>query len=292
MLKELETAGRLAREANESVNQNQSELGGCKNDLKTCEGTLGRISTEIYLCQKAYEEKCLVNMELKEAMLEEYNRESEKRGTIRVTTQLSIDKSKNMLAERERQLEDAQLAYCRLAGIDVGKRGIGYIPWYREEYRNLAHVKVEEAQQKLQEQAGRLESAFMNDFVAEIDENVREAKREMDAINRELRHMPFGNDTYKFVMKEKPDRALFFRICRRLEKYMSSPQVYMNSARDDEEMENDIQEFMSIILAEEDEWEYTDYRRYFSYDMEISSRQGQTEITAELSKKQGSASNG
>ena len=57
-------------------------------------------------------------------------------------------------------------------------------------------------------------------------------------------------------------------------------------------MENDIQEFMSIILAEEDEWEYTDYRRYFSYDMEISSRQGQTEITAELSKKQGSASNG
>ena len=93
-------------------------------------------------------------------------------------------------------------------------------------------------------------------------------------------------------MKEKPDRALFFRICRRLEKYMSSPQVYMNSARDDEEMENDIQEFMSIILAEEDEWEYTDYRRYFSYDMEISSRQGQTEITAELSKKQGSASNG
>ena len=177
VLKELETAGRLAREANESVNQNQSELGGCKNDLKGCEGTLSRISTEIYLCQKAYEEKCLVNMELKEAMLEEYNRESEKRGTIRVTTQLSIDKSKNMLAERERQLEDAQLAYCRLAGIDVGKRGIGYIPWYREEYRNLAHVKVEEAQQKLQEQAGRLESAFMNDFVAEIDENVREAKR-------------------------------------------------------------------------------------------------------------------
>ena len=54
----------------------------------------------------------------------------------------------------------------------------------------------------------------------------------MDAINRELRHMPFGNDTYKFVMKEKPDRALFFRICRRLEKYMSSPQVYMNSARE------------------------------------------------------------
>ena len=60
------------------MNQNQSELGGCKNDLKGCEGTLGRISTEIYLCQKAYEEKCLVNMELKEAMLEEYTKTIER----------------------------------------------------------------------------------------------------------------------------------------------------------------------------------------------------------------------
>lgn len=48
----------------------------------------------------------------------------------------------------------------------------------------------------------------------------------------------------------------------------------MNSGLDDEEMEHDIKEFMNIILSEEDEQEYTDYRRYFSYDMEIVSRQG------------------
>ena len=66
----------------------------------------------------------------------------------------------------------------------------------------------------------------------------------------------------------------------------------MNSGREDEEMERDIQEFMNMILAEEDESEYTDYRKYFTYDMEITSRQGDMEITADLSKKQGSASNG
>lgn len=81
-------------------------------------------------------------MELKEAMLEEYNRESEKRGTIRVTTQLPSTRAK-YAGRQERASWRTQLAYCRLAGIDVGKRGIGYIPWYREEYRNLAHVKVE-----------------------------------------------------------------------------------------------------------------------------------------------------
>ena len=73
---------------------------------------------------------------------------------------------------------------------------------------------------------------------------------------------------------------------------MNSPEFYMNSGKEDEEMERDIQEFMSMILEEEDETEFTDYRKYFTYDMEISSHQGKERIIAELSKKQGSASNG
>ena len=53
-----------------------------------------------------------------------------------------------------------------------------------------------------------------------------------------------------------------------------------------------IRDSMSVILEEEDETEYTDYRKYFTYDMKILSRQGSQEIEADLSKKQGSASNG
>lgn len=127
----------------------------------------------------------------------------------------------------------------------------------------------------------------MNDFVAEINETIQAAKDEIEGINRELKKIPFGNDTYRFVMTEKADRSVFFRICKKLEEYMNSPEVYMNSARDDEEMEHDIQEFMSVILEEEDETEYTDYRKYFTYDMKILSRQGSQEIEADLSKKQG-----
>ena len=66
----------------------------------------------------------------------------------------------------------------------------------------------------------------------------------------------------------------------------------MNSNRDDEEMEQYIKEYMDIILMEEDEEEYTDYRKYFTYDMVITSKQGDNTVEANLSKKQGSASNG
>lgn len=61
----------------------------------------------------------------------------------------------------------------------------------------------------------------------------------------------------------------------------------MNANREDEEMERDIREFMDMILNEEDEEEYTDYRKYFTYDMEITSCQGEEKITAEPFEKTG-----
>lgn len=269
-----------------------SNIGECENETKReieCEKT---IASEIYSRKNAYDEIRLAHIELENDMLAEYSKLSSKREEIRVITEKTVQNLRGELEICIKALENLQLEYCRISEIDINKRGIGYIPFYREEYRNIANVKIEETHSRLIEQAQKLESAFMNDFVAEMNETIGEAKREIDAINRELKQIPFGQDTYKFKMEEKPERMLFFRICKKLENYMDSPEVYMNSNRDDEEMERDIQEFMNMILNEEDEEEYTDYRKYFTYDMEITSRQGEDEIIADLSKKQGSASNG
>jgi hypothetical protein len=285
-----------AKAAYDEADTNRKNVIG---NLKSCNDAYDNekknqknIASEIYVKQREYEESRTAHLELEQAMLEEYARAYAKRGEICVITSKTVMNLKGELDNCERELETAQWEYCRISEMDINKRGVAYIPFYREEYRNLANVRIEEAHTRLEQQGKKLESAFMNDFVAEINETVAEARREIDSINRELKQIPFGQDTYKFRMEEKPDRMLFFRICKKLENYMNSPEVYMNSARDDEEMERDIQEFMELILQEEDETEYTDYRKYFTYDMEISSRQGESEITADLSKKQGSASNG
>jgi chromosome segregation ATPase len=292
ILQEQQDAKKSFDEVDEKRTGIASSIGECENALKQEQYHEKVIAGEIYSLQKAYDEIKQAHLELEEAMLGEYNKIYAKRGEIRVITEKTVQNLRGDLDTCIKELENVQLDYCRISEIDINKRGIGYIPFYREEYRNIANVKIEEAHSRLVEQAKRLESAFMNDFVAEINETVGEARREIDAINRELRQIPFGQDTYKFKMEEKPERMLFFRICKKLENYMNSPEIYMNSNRDDEEMERDIQEFMNMILDEEDEEEYTDYRKYFTYDMEITSNQGGEKITAELSKKQGSASNG
>lgn len=173
-------------------------------------------------------------------MLEEYARLRERRGSARVIQEKTVKNLRGEAEESRQTMENAQLDYCRITQIDLYQHGPAYIPFYREQYRSIANVEIERVRAQLDEQSRRLESAFMNDFVAELNETVMEAQQEIEAINRELKQLPFGNDTYRFVMSEKPDRAVFFRICRRLKEYMDSPEMYMNSLRDDEEMEHDI----------------------------------------------------
>jgi uncharacterized protein YPO0396 len=292
VLQEQQDAKNIFDEVDKKRTTIASNIGKYENECKREQDLEKNIAGEICIRQKAYEEIKLAHLELERAMLEEYDRLYAKRGEVRVITERTVQNLKSELDACIKELENAQLDYCRISEIDINKRGIGYIPFYREEYRNIANVKIEEAHSRLVEQAQKLESAFVNDFVAEINETIEEARREIEAINRELKQIPFGQDTYKFKMEEKPERMLFFRICKKLANYMNSPEIYMNSNRDDDEMERDIQEFMNMILNEEDETEYTDYRKYFTYDMEITSHQGGEKITADLSKKQGSASNG
>lgn len=294
ILKEQALAQRQVQEAYQALSNNAMQIGSCRTTIGECTDRLSTIQVQIDEKQINYEKRSVIDLDRTQEMLREYSRLHERKpDSWLVISVRTVDNLRNELKEYERQVEDAQFEYCNIVANKVLHRGVQYISEYRKEYSDLEHVRIEEAQQKLAKQSKKLETAFMSDFILKIAEAMDEAKGEMDAINRELRQMPFGSDTYRFIMKEKADRATFFRISRRLHTYyMDSPEVYLNSNRDDDEMEQDIREFMKLILQEEDEEEFTDYRRYFSYDMEIISRQGDLQVTANLSKKQGSASNG
>lgn len=189
-----------AKKAFDEVDQKRTSISDniavTENELKLEKERQKNIAGEIYSSQKSYDEIRLAHLELENAMLEEYEKLRSKRGEIRVITEKTVQNMRGELEICIKALENVQLDYCRISEIDINKRGIGYIPFYREEYRNIANVKIEEAHSRLVEQAQKLESAFMNDFVAEINETIGEARREIDAINRELKQIPFGQDTY------------------------------------------------------------------------------------------------
>jgi uncharacterized protein YPO0396 len=269
------------------------DIGSSEREIESIEKDISTKELALVSARKDFEQDCREMPELRQPAIDMYNQQIQKKETA--ITEKTVREWYNELEKAKKELEDAHLLYCRINGTDNQMRGISFIGYYRDQYRNLANVQIEEAKQKLEKQGEKLQSAFVGDFVAEINETIRGAKEEIDKINKELKNRPFGNDVYQFEMKERLDsdgKALFFKICKQMHEYFDNAEYYLNVIKDDEESEHDIKEFIDIVLNEEDETEYTDYRKYFTYDMRIISKQGEDEVQATLSKKQGSASNG
>lgn len=291
-LKEQENANKEFKEIDDQYVSAKSEIRICKQRIKDAREAYENKTEEIENAEKEYSSEIFFRLELKKDVVELYDKLREKSRDANVMSPKTVENLRGEMDKAIKNLEDAQRKYWRIKGQNDEKYGVGYIKLFQEEYKEIANVKIEEAKQKLEEQQKTLENAFMVDFVAELNEAIKDARDEIDLINKELKNIPFGKDTYQFMMDEKPERDVFFKLCKNLEGYMFSTEVFRGMNQNNEEMEYNIKTFMDIILEEEDEEEYTDYRKYFKYDMKIHSRQEGDETTTDLSKKQGSASNG
>ena len=293
MLEAFSSAKEAYRRINEERDTINKTIGGSETEIERIVRDISAKEQLMISAKKDFEQDCREIPELRQPAIDMYNRQTQKKETA--ITEKTVREWESAVDNARQELENAHLTYCRINGTDLQMRGVSYINYYRDQYRNLANVQIEEAKQKLEKQGEKLQSAFVGDFVAEINETIRGAKEEIDKINKELKNRPFGNDVYQFEMKERLDsdgKALFFKICKQMHEYFDNAEYYLNAIKDDESSEQDIKEFIDIVLNEEDETEYTDYRKYFNYDMRIISKQGEDELQTTLSKKQGSASNG
>lgn len=280
----------------EESRDHAAQIQACMTGIAGEEKNLSRNKEEEDAARVRYESRRDAEPSLERLMLEEYGKLTKRNGTLTGIQEKTVNNQRTDLQNIiEPALRAEQRKYLKIAGrMDEFEvlTGAAQIPFYREEYRNLKNVKIDETRQQLEAKSKQLEDAFMNDFVAELKEKMDRARGEMESVNRELRQTPFGVDTYRFEMKPRSDRNAFFNIIRRLDDYKDSAEMMMAMEQGNTQLDHDIQEFMSVILSDEDEQEYTDYRSYFNYDMRIISRQGDADIESDLSKKQGSASGG
>lgn len=266
------------------------ELGKNETSQNVNNQSIATLTQSIETRMTDYQGLLQANLELEKEMLDLYNQMARQQNNVIVIAEKTIKNALSDLKDKEKSLEDIQLEYNRLAGKDLNERGVAYIWFYREEHRDIANAKLDEAKNKLEVASTKLRNAFLHDFIAELKENIEKAKEEIDVINKELKKIPFGIDYYQFKMEERSDRKIFFDICNNLESYINDPDFFNPQKVSQEKFNADVQKFLDAILQQgSDEMEYSDYRNYFVYDMSIRRKTGEE---MNLSQKQGSASGG
>lgn len=248
---------------------------------------INEFAAEIFTAQNELRDYELKHLDIKAAAREEYDKHISGHEDGILYSQNTIRRAETDRQKNLEELVKLQIKFCQFAGIDISKSGEMYIGYYRELKNELMNVKAEETRQKLEDTGKNLESTFVADFVAQINENIKTARDEIDKINAELEALPFGNDIYKFKADERSDKAAFFKIAKHLNPEGINQLSLLSDSN--EALENDIKEFMDIILSDSVGTEFEDYRSYLEYDMEIKNNKNES---FDLSKKQGSASNG
>jgi uncharacterized protein YPO0396 len=289
-IQEIEMAKQKVSELQKLSDDLSEKLGSNKTAQTTNKERISGLNQHIETRTANYQGLVQANLELEQEMLDLYNQMTRQQNNVLVLSEKTVKNAISDLNDKEKSLENIQLEYNKLAGKDLNERGVAYIPFYREEYRDIANAKLDEAKNKLEVASTKLRNAFLHDFIAELKENIEKAKEEIDIINRELKKIPFGIDFYQFKMEERSDRKIFFDICNNLESYVKDPDFFNPQKVSQEKFNADVQKFLDDILQQgSDEMEYSDYRNYFVYDMSIRRKTGEE---MNLSQKQGSASGG
>lgn len=137
VMEEVRQAREQCKEIKDERDEVVGDIRGCEDGLKLERENQKKIAGEIYEAKQNYEEMRLRFLELESAMLEEYQKLRSRSESCLVIKEKTV---RNLGAEREnciKEMENLQMAYAKLAEIDLNRRGVSFIPFYRGQLKEI-----------------------------------------------------------------------------------------------------------------------------------------------------------
>ena len=157
--------------------------------------------------------------------------------------------------------------------------GLEVMSEYKKEYDNLAKNDLIGYEEKLCKMKENCEMEFRESFLAKMRENIENAISLFKELNKTLKPIYYGNDSYRFDYSPAKNRK---RLYEMITSEFNLAGFNLMSEQFDAEYHDEMEELFSKLTessenGEEVISEYTDYRSYLDYDIEIISRDGKTQ---------------
>lgn len=141
---------------------------------------------------------------------------------------------------------------------------------------------------------------FRNDFLSKLKSNIEKIQSTVQTLNKALKQMEFGDDSYRFLVERNPDYAEYYDMIMDpllmdnedglfatafMDRYGELVESLFNMivVSDDEALNARRQSELARNIAR-----FTDFRTYLRFDLETTDREGKKQLLSrELSKKSG-----
>lgn len=161
---------------------------------------------------------------------------------------------------------------------------------FYQEYNQVVSRDLSQHLDRLQEVKQEAVIAFQNSYIAEIRRHIIDEKRNIDKLNKILENKPFGSDgeIYRFKIDKSVDKAFgdYYDVFMSNQDYQA---VDLFTAQLSDKNYNLMQDLFAQLTKEDTEGkyirEYTDYRRFMSYDIQITNKRGEVSYFSKINKE-------
>lgn len=214
------------------------------------------------------------------------NRRSKSAQTIAenfVRQKAQLTREKDELVNGKGGLLALQMHYNQAFTLDF-VTGLTAISEYREALQKLRGVEIVRYEEKLKTAKEDCEQIFRSDFLSKMKENIESARNEFRSLNRALDSIYYGDDSYRFKISfDKRKEGLYRMITS------ENNQEGMNlwTSAFEAEYRDEMADLFAKLMTKDDNGqkiveEYTDYRSYLDYDIEIHKKDGSVQRFSDI----------
>ena len=164
-------------------------------------------------------------------------------------------------------------------------RGTEEASQYREAADKLARVEIVRYEEKLRSAKADCERIFRSDFLSKMKEHIENARQEFKNLNKALENVYYGEDSYYFkITFDKRKESLYRMITS---EYNMEGENNLWTSAFEAEYKDEIEDLFAKLMVGDDKGEkvieeYTDYRSYLDYDIEIRKKNGQRQRFSDI----------
>ncbi len=163
--------------------------------------------------------------------------------------------------------------------------GLDGISDYRDAYDNLKKVEIVRYEEKLAKAKEDCEQIFRSDFLSKMKEHIENARMEFKNLNKALDSIYYGDDSYHFNITFDKRKENLYRMIT--SEYNMEGDNNLWTSAFESEYKDEINDLFAKLMVHDDKGEkvleeYTDYRSYLDYDIEIRKKNGQRQRFSDI----------
>ncbi len=192
-------------------------------------------------------------------------------GTI---SESHLPRRKSLLNQRSRKHEELISLQTKYRDGELGTGdGEDIIAEYNNTFTELSRHDLIQCEEKLEDARNNCEIEFRENFLSKMRENIDIAKDIFSGLNRSLKDIKYGQDSYRFILKSNQMKQSLYEM---ITSDINIGGITLFSSAFEKEYHEEMEDLFSRLTESDTAGdsilqEYTDYRGYLDYDIEVIS---------------------